>query len=511
MSALCIQIPNQSYMLKNLFFLLASLFFFPYLTFSQPCTPQGDQSTYGTNDTWIGYVYDNLDFTNYKGYITQGSPGNLNFDQAFGGATVNFSTNDCSIFTDGFSIRYKLVKTFAPGDYDFTIAGDDAYRLSLDGGVTWIINNWSYLGYNVNTVTLSLGGTYNMVLEYYENVHNNRIAFNVSSACLGSENTSIYGVDNVWRGYVYNGMGFEYFKGIKNEGSAASADFDQDFGGNYARFNTSTCQLLSEHFSIRYRLTKTFTSNNYSFIVSSEDGYRLSLDGGNTWLIDNWSNNTFSATDTMINLDGTYNMVLEYHENTGANRIGFSVGAAITLPLEFISFTGRVTNGGIQLQWQVSGAEENEHFEIERSKDGMTYQRVGVVQSTPGNNNRYLFTDETQPQGELHYRIKAIDAAGRVRYSRPITLLQAGKGIRIYPTYVNNGAIYISNDKSLSSPTVLITDMAGRPVNRYQLSNLAAGQTTSLYIPEQKLLKGIYLVQLIDAGQLMKTERIIIQ
>lgn len=500
-------------MLKNYLACVLSLFtFIPSDIFSQSCTPQGDPAVYGTNDVWIGYVYDNSDLTNYKGYVTEGSAGNPNFDQNFIGAYTNYPTNGCEIYTEAFSVRYRLTKTFAPGNYDFTIAADDGYRFSLDGGITWLINNWSFLGFNRNTVTVTLsGGNYNMVLEYFDYAHNNRISFAVSTACVGVENTNIYGTANTWRGYVYNGANFEYYKGLKNEGTPASAEFDQSFGGSYARFLTSTCALLAEHFSVRYRLTKTFAANEYSFIVSSEDGYRLSLDGGNTWLIDNWSNNTFSSTNTMVNLDGTYDMVLEYHENTGANRIAFSVGAAIVLPLEFISFTGRVTNGGIQLQWQVSGAEENEHFEIERSKDGMAYQRVGVVQSNPGNNNRYLFTDETQPQGELHYRIKAIDAAGRVQYSRPITLLQAGKGIRIYPTYVNNGAIYISNDKSLSSPTVLITDMAGRPVNRYQLSNLAAGQTTSLYIPKQKLLKGIYLVQLIDAGQLMKTERIIIQ
>lgn len=503
--------PELSYMLKNHLLLFASLFCLPCLIFSQPCTPQGDQSAYGTNDTWIGYVYDNLDFTNYKGYITQGSPGNPSFDQTFGGATVNFPTNGCPIFTEGFSVRYKLTKAFAPGDYDFNIAGDDAYRLSIDGGATWVINNWYYQGYNVNTVTLSLNGTYNMVLEYYENAHNNRIAFSVSPACIGTENTSVSGSNNIWRGYVYNGTGFNYFKGIKNEGTSTSADFDQDFGGSYARFNTSTCQLQAEHFSIRYRLTKTFTSNYYSFIVSSEDGYRLSLDNGNTWLIDNWSNSTFSSSHATINLDGTYDMVLEYQENTGPNRIAFSVGAAIILPVKFISFIGQAINTGILLQWQVGDAEDNIRFEVERSYNGSNYKSIGFVNSSPTNGDRYSFTDEMQLQGELYYRIKMIDMSGRAQYSKPIMLSLNKKGIRIYPTYINNGTIYISNDKNLSSPVVLITDMAGRMVSRHQLSNLAAGQTTSLYIPEQKLGKGIYLLQLTDAGHLVKTERIVIQ
>jgi hypothetical protein len=498
-------------MLKNHFaFILGLLMLAHVSVLSQPCTPQGDQVTYGSNDVWIGYVYDNLGFTGYRGYVTEGVAGNPNFDQSFGGMYANYPTNGCPTYTEGFSVRYKLTKTFTPGSYDFTIAGDDAYRFSIDGGATWIIDNWYYVGFNQNIVTLSLSGTYNMVLEYYDNAHNNRISFNVSGACSGTENTTLYGSGNIWRGYIYNGSNFDYYKGLKNEGIAASANFDQNFGGGYAQFSTSSCNLLAEHFSARYKLTKTFAANNYSIIVSSEDGYRLSLDGGVTWLIDNWSNSTYTSSSTMVNLNGSYDMVLEYHENTGANRIAFSAGAAILLPIEFVSFTGRSTGAGTLLQWKVGGNEEVTDFEIERSKDGITYQRVGIVNGNAAGNDQYSFTDAMPPQGTMTYRIKMQESSGRIKYSRSITVSQNEKGVRIYPTFISNGTLYISNDKSLTSPVFLINDMTGRTVNRYQLGNLAAGQTTSIYSPAQ-LPKGVYLAQLIDGGQVIKTERIVIQ
>src|SRR4051812_12637373 len=104
---------------------------------AQACTPQGDQSSYGTNNTWIGYVYDDIARTTYMGYVTEGSAASPNFDESFGGANGSYPTNGCPVSTSTFGVRYKLVKNFTAGSYTITVGADDGYRLSLDGGVTW--------------------------------------------------------------------------------------------------------------------------------------------------------------------------------------------------------------------------------------------------------------------------------------------------------------------------------------------------------------------------------------
>ena len=100
--------------------------------------PAGDQTSYGTGNVWIGYVYQGSNFDTYKGYANEGSASSSNFDESFGGSGTNYSTNGCSIFTDVFSVRYKLTQTLTDGDYTFTVGGDDGFRLSIDGGSTWI-------------------------------------------------------------------------------------------------------------------------------------------------------------------------------------------------------------------------------------------------------------------------------------------------------------------------------------------------------------------------------------
>ena len=62
---------------------------------------------------------------------------------------------------------------------NFDVGADDGYRLSLDGGSTWVINNWGDHSYTLPAIySATLNGTYNMVLEYYENGGQNRISMN---------------------------------------------------------------------------------------------------------------------------------------------------------------------------------------------------------------------------------------------------------------------------------------------------------------------------------------------
>ena len=195
-------------------------------------------------------------------------------------AYVNYSVNSCTVYTETFSVRYKLTKTFANGTYDLKVSGDDGYRLSIDGGATWLINKWVEQSYASTTVTVQLKGSYDLVLEYYENGGDNRITFDYVTSCTGTENTATYGTNNTWKGYVYSGTNFAAYRGMMTEGKSTGANFDESFGGDNTTFATSGCTSVStESFSVRYRLTKTFAKAQYVFFVGADDGYRLSLDG----------------------------------------------------------------------------------------------------------------------------------------------------------------------------------------------------------------------------------------
>jgi hypothetical protein len=136
--------------------------------------------TYGTNNVWIGYVYNTQNLNSYRGYINEGAAANANFDEDFGGPSATIITNNCMVTAESFSVRFKLTKAFANGNYTFIVGGDDGYRFSVDGGATWAINKWVDQLYNTTTYTTNLNGSVDMVLEYYDKNLLNRVSFSVA-------------------------------------------------------------------------------------------------------------------------------------------------------------------------------------------------------------------------------------------------------------------------------------------------------------------------------------------
>ncbi|TAH04828.1 MAG: T9SS C-terminal target domain-containing protein [Sphingobacteriales bacterium] len=477
------------------------------------CLPTGDPTVYGTNDIWNGYVYDGTNFNDYKGYINRGVAGNPNFDESFGGADVLFATSDCAVQTESFSVRFRLQKTFAPGDYEFTVGGDDGYRLSLDGGATWVINRWFDQSYNLSIYTTTLSGAADIVLEYYESGGGNRVSLAVTPVCSGSGNPNTYGTSDVWRGYLYDGSNFDFYKGIIFRGTGGNPSFDENFGGDNTNFGTSDCPVQTETFSARFRLQKTFGSGSYSITVGGDDGYRFSLDGGATWIINNWGLHAYQTTSISIFLTGSYNMVLEYYESGGGNRVSFTI-AGPTIPVLLQQFTGYPQNNNVALKWQTAQENNTSYFIVEKSLDGTVFNSITQVAAS-GNSvttKNYQYTDAAITSTVIYYRLVTVDVDGKKSYSPVLKMqLQQSKPLSIYPTVVNGNNIYVSVKNSLPAAAISIYNQQGQLIQKQALGQLAANQTSQIVFNKTKFANGTYTVVLLSGSKTIHQQQIIIQ
>ncbi len=480
------------------------------------CTPAGDEVTYGTGNVWIGYVYGGSNFNRYKGYVNEGAAASPSFDESFTGASVNYATMGCSVLTDTFSVRYKLTKTFADADYVFTVGGDDGYRLSLDGGATWAVNMWNTQSYVASTYTVHLNGVYNLVVEYFENFGDNRISFDVVTSCTGTGNPAIYGTNNQWNGYIYTGTNFNSYKGFVSEGSAMSANFDESFGGDNVTYGTNSCSINTTQFSARYRLKNILPGGTYTITVGGDDGYRLSLDGGATFVINNWNDQGYNTTSYTATLSGSYNMVLEYYENAGANRISFNISGGSVLPITLANFKGVFTDQkNVDLSWVTMMESGVDHFEIQRSGDGMNFTAIDNVQSkmTINTNDyelQYSYTDKNPIAGTSYYRVKLIGKNGYMNQT-PVAQININliTGTKIYPTLVQNNTVFIESDKTLHSARLEFFDLSGRKISETNWDSLSGRQSTEIaksgYLPT-----GTYVARLTADGQNVKNQLIIV-
>lgn len=482
------------------------------------CPVGAAPTTYGVNNVWIGYVFDGTNFDTYSGYTNEGNSSSPNFDESFGGSNVNFNTIDgCAVQTETFSVRYKLTQSFADADYTIVVGADDGYRLSVDGGVSWIIDKWVLQSYTSTAQTVHLNGSANLVLEYYENGGDNRVSFNITKNCTPSGNPINYGTNNQWIGYVYSGMNFDTYKGYVFEGNAVSANFDEGFGGDIVNYGTSDCAVTTTQFSVRYRLTTTLTTGIYTIVVGGDDGYRLSLDGGSTYVINKWNDQGYNTTSYSATLSGTKNMVLEYYENAGANHVSFNISGGTILPVTLTGFEGAMkSNHQVELSWKTMMERGIDHYEVERSANGLNFAGIGsLLSETTTTTNDYQliynFTDEDPLPGTSYYRIKVVGKDNLINQS-PIVQISNNliHGTKIYPTLIQNNTVFVETDKILRNARLEFFDLSGKKLSETNWESLSGRQDCQVS-RSTRLPSGTYVARLTANGQPVKNQLMIVQ
>ncbi|HWJ90025.1 MAG TPA: hypothetical protein VNR87_02890, partial [Flavisolibacter sp.] len=114
---------------------------------------------------------------------------------------------------------------------------------------------------------------------------------------------------------------------------------------------------------------------NPNYVYAGSDlGVYVSPDQGLNWY--DFSNGLPDVTQVMdIQMTPDNQMLIATH-GRGAFRSAKASGA---LPVNIISFTGAALNASNRLEWQVSEQLNIVQYEIERSADGTTFQKIGSV------------------------------------------------------------------------------------------------------------------------------------
>lgn len=103
------------------------------------------------------------------------------------------------------------------------------------------------------------------------------------------------------------------------------------------------------------------------------------------------------------------------------------------LPLTLGEFTATRKNASVELNWQTFSEQNTSHFEVEKSEDGIRYNRIGTV-AAAGNSSvkkDYQFTDWQPSSGTAFYRLKMTDIDQSYQYSRIVAVKNSSNDIKI--------------------------------------------------------------------------------
>jgi hypothetical protein len=219
--------------------------------------------------------------------------------------------------------------------------------------------------------------------------------------------------------------------------------------------------------------------------------------GGTSWTlqaafsINNLSSVSYTNANN-ITVVGQFSTILKYTNGS--------------VPVELISFTGRLNGSNVTLNWGTATEINNYGFEIEkmagkRQTDAGSWEKIGFVNGTGTTTfaHYYSFADKNVSAGNYTYRLKQIDQNGKFTYSKTIEVNTGVPAefvlLQNYPNPFNPSTIIRFEVPKSSRIKLTIYNMIGETVKVLSDAIYEAGVYEKSF-DARDLASGVYIYQL---------------
>ncbi|WP_420578430.1 T9SS type A sorting domain-containing protein [Ekhidna sp.] len=220
--------------------------------------------------------------------------------------------------------------------------------------------------------------------------------------------------------------------------------------------------------------------------ISMEISYNENYDLTDPSLISDEANGTFSLykndglgwTDEGGSHDNTLNTVSQ------TSLSGFSIwtiaGISQPLPVTLLDFTAtQISDTKAKLKWSTASESNNKHFEVQRSKNGIDFSTVAIVDGAINSNSVLKYSLEVAIREDSYFRLKQVDLDGAFTHYDMVFLNYVRKGLLwVFPNPSTN-EINIAGIPSTELVGLTVMDNAGKIIfQRYSVfkQNIAALQ-----------------------------------
>ncbi|HVM88420.1 MAG TPA: T9SS type A sorting domain-containing protein, partial [Puia sp.] len=166
------------------------------------------------------------------------------------------------------------------------------------------------------------------------------------------------------------------------------------------------------------------------------------------------------------------------------------------LPVTLTYFNGYPSNCNAILNWEAATETNTDHYEVEYSTDGVSYQKLGEVK-VQGTGHLYQF-DYRPDYSKGYYRLKMMDNDGRFNYSNVVAISTGCDPSRIVlsPNPAKDKVFVFVGLKKISAANLI--DGNGRVIQKVK-DQLETGINIS------GLAQGFYYIQMADSNGVVET------
>jgi hypothetical protein len=172
---------------------------------------------------------------------------------------------------------------------------------------------------------------------------------------------------------------------------------------------------------------------------------------------------------------------------TALGSYGVGTSTTFVLPIELLSFTGNFVDKSVPLNWRTANERNAKQFDVERSFDGKSFERIGIVKAK-GNSTTpsdYTLTDYKPTKGVNYYRLRQVDLDEGVVLSKVIAVeVNAVQKLQVFPNPAHDKLSVVGDNLG----DFTISDLSGRAILRGPLNGYETG------IDVSKLPSGVYFL-----------------
>lgn len=182
------------------------------------------------------------------------------------------------------------------------------------------------------------------------------------------------------------------------------------------------------------------------------------------------------------------------------------VSGLVSLPVDLTGFTAQKNNNNdVDLKWKTSSENNNKGFDVQRSKDLVSWTTIGFVngKGDAATESNYLFTDKEASAGKNYYRLLQIDFDGNKKYSSIVNVDLPQKAYYAITNNPGNGLYHIRIGAA-EKVELSVLDLSGRRL----MNKIVGPGVQEINISAHPA--GTYLLQ-IRRGDELVTEKLVKQ
>lgn len=417
-----------------------------------------------------------------------------------GMSNVTFANNTSIFRTNGAFDAAPIFGASVNLTYNGTTAVTSGFELPTNAAV---LNDLTLN--NAGGVTLNAPATVNGVFTLTNGVltssTSNNLNLSAVATIAGGSNTS----------YVSGPM-------VMNTSAAATYTFPVGKAGVYRPFSVNTATTNANAYTAEYFNTDphAISSNYISPVTGIADNeyydiaHSTGTDAATITLILNGAVTGGTAADRIIiahytgapGWETTAGGYLQGDATSGSVTSGsltsfspftFGLNPASPVPVDFISFDALNNNGSVKLRWKTADEINVNKYVVEESLNGTLFiETKNINANNTSGTNLYSFTRPTEIKNNTYFRIKIVNADGKIEYSNIILVKLAAKQVTIYPNPVSN-TLNISGGKNTTSYRIM--NAMGQVV---LMENIIA---SSFSIDVADLQSGLYFIEIVSTDK----------